>query len=349
MPKVIQWVGAREGDIVWRYPVDEIEWGSNLIVEEAQAAVFLRDGKAYDVFRAGRHVITTANLPLLTKVLSRVAGFDRVPFRATVIFVSLKQFQGKFGAQGQTKELAPLKFFGGFWFRVEEPNLFVQEVVGSQGAYSTQQLQDFLRGYFNEALIDELSQHSITEVYGKLDETSFLAKNVVGAAFRRIGLELIDVKFEGIDTTPEWRDRIFFLRQGVSAAEVLRMQTVTKTAEALGQSPGAAVGAGIAIIPPLFQHPAQQPQTVLVVCPHCGFQNPQGVRFCGSCGKPLGPPPQQQAPVQPQTTTCPNGHSVPVGSKFCPECGAPMALTCPSGHRVAPGSKFCPECGARVT
>ncbi|MCS7118259.1 MAG: SPFH domain-containing protein, partial [Thaumarchaeota archaeon] len=183
MPKVIQWVGAREGDIVWRYPIDEIEWGSNLIVEEAQAAVFLRDGKAYDVFRAGRHVITTANLPLLTKLLSRVAGFDRVPFKATVIFVSLKQFTGKFGAQGQTKELAPLKFFGSFWFRVEEPNLFVQEVVGSQGAYGTQQLQDFLRGYFNEALIDELSQHGIAEVYGRLDETSFLARNVVGAAF----------------------------------------------------------------------------------------------------------------------------------------------------------------------
>ncbi|MDW7978218.1 MAG: SPFH domain-containing protein [Candidatus Caldarchaeum sp.] len=106
MPKVIQWVGARESDIVWRFPVDEIEWGSNLIVEETQAAVFFRDGKAYDVFRAGRHVLTTANLPLLTRVLSRIAGFEKVPFKATVIYVSLKQFQGKFGAQGQTRELA---------------------------------------------------------------------------------------------------------------------------------------------------------------------------------------------------------------------------------------------------
>ncbi|MCS7094185.1 MAG: zinc-ribbon domain-containing protein, partial [Thaumarchaeota archaeon] len=210
-----------------------------------------------------------------------------------------------------------------------------------------QQLQDFLRGYFNEALIDELSQHGIAEVYGRLDETSFLARNVVGAAFKRIGLELIDVKFEGIDTTPEWRDRIFFLRQGVSANEVLRMQTVTKTAEALGQSQGAAVGAGIAIIPPLFQQPAPQPQQVLVVCPHCGYQNPQGMKFCGSCGKPLGPPPPQQ-PQQPPTIRCPNGHSVPQGYKFCPECGAPLASTCPNGHQVQPGSKFCPECGARL-
>ncbi|MEM1534695.1 MAG: SPFH domain-containing protein [Nitrososphaerota archaeon] len=321
MPKVIQWVGAREGDIVWRYPIDEIEWGSNLIVEESQAAVFFRDGKAYDVFRAGRHVITTANLPLITKVLSRIAGFDRVPFKAMVVFVSLKQFQGKFGTQGQTSELAPLKFFGSFWFRVAEPNLFVQEVVGSQGTYSTEQMQDFLRAYFNEALIDELSRHSIVEVYGKLDETSFLARNVVGQAFVRIGLELIDVKFEGLDTTPEWRDRIFYLRQGVSAAEVLRMQTVAKTAEALSQSQGAAVGAGIAVIPPLFQQPVQQPPTVVILCPSCGFQNPQGAKFCSNCGKPLGPPPTPQQPAN----KCPNGHDVPPGSKFCPECGAKLS------------------------
>lgn len=315
MPKVIQWVGAREGDIVWRYPIDEIEWGSNLIVEETQAAVFFRDGKAYDVFRAGRHVLTTANLPLLTKVLSRVAGFDRVPFKATVVFVSLKQFQGKFGAQGQTKELAPLKFFGSFWFRVSDPNLFVQEAVGSQSAYGTEQLQEFLRAYFNESLIDELSQHGIAEVYGKLDETSYLARNAVGQAFSRIGLELIDVKFEGLDTTPEWRDRIFFLRQGVSAAEVLRMQTITKTAEALSQSEGAAVGAGIAVIPPLFQQPPQQAPTVVILCPHCGSQNQQGAKFCSNCGKQLTPP----------QTKCPNGHDVPQGSKFCPECGARLA------------------------
>ncbi|MDW8084456.1 MAG: SPFH domain-containing protein [Candidatus Caldarchaeum sp.] len=317
MPKVIQWVGAREGDIVWRYPIDEIEWGSNLIVEETQAAVFFRDGKAYDVFRAGRHVLTTANLPLLTKVLSRIAGFEKVPFKATVIFVSLKQFQGKFGAQGQTRELAPLKFFGSFWFRVSDPNLFVQEAVGSQSAYGTEQLQEFLRAYFNEAVIDELSQHGIAEVYGRLDETSLLTKNAVGQAFNRIGLELVDVKFEGLDTTAEWRDRIFFLRQGVSAAEVLRMQTVTKTAEALSQSQGAAVGAGIAIIPPLFQQPVQQQPTVLVVCPHCGHQNQQGAKFCTNCGKPMAP--------QPTSNKCPSGHDVPQGSKFCPECGAKLA------------------------
>ncbi|MDI6805736.1 MAG: SPFH domain-containing protein [Candidatus Bathyarchaeia archaeon] len=343
MPKVIEWVGAREGDIVWKYPVEEIAWGDNLIVHEYEAAVFFRDGKAYDVFRAGRHVLTTANLPLLTNIISKIAGFDKVPFRATVVFVSLKQFQGKFGAQGQTKELAPLKFFGGFWFRVEEPNLFVNEVVGGQGAFTTDGLQNFLRGYFNERLIDTLSQYSLADVYGKLDETSLLAKNVLFDAFSRIGLELIDVKFEGIDTTPEWRDRLFYIKTGVGATEVLRMETVQKSAESLSKSPGAAVGAGAVILPQVLQPaPAPAPAQIMVLCPKCNFQNPQTAKFCNNCG----------APLQAVGITCPKcGTSNPAGTKFCSNCGTPLQATskCPKcGTEVQAGVKFCPNCGTKL-
>jgi membrane protease subunit (stomatin/prohibitin family) len=351
LPKVIEWVGAKEGDIVWTYPDEEIAWGDNLIVHEYEAAVFFRDGKAYDVFRAGRHVLSTANLPLLTKVFSKIAGFNRVPFTSTVFFVSLKQFQGKFGAQGQTKELAPLKFFGGFWFRVEEPNLFVNEVVGGQGAFTTDGLQNFLRGYFNERLIDTLSQYSLTDVYGKLDETSLLSKNMLFDAFSRIGLELIEVKFEGIDTTPEWRDRLFYIKTGVGAGEVLRMETVQKSAESFSKSQGggAAIGAGAVILPQLLQGQPAGSQQVMVVCPKCGFQNPQMSKFCNNCGSAIQQPGQSQAAT---TVNCPKCGTANVATaKFCVNCGNPMQATvkCSKCGTEAPaGTKFCPNCGAKL-
>jgi len=315
MPQVIEWVGAKEGDIVWKYPVEDITFGAQLVVKEFENAVFFRDGKAYDVFGAGRHTLTTQNLPLLTRILSRVAGFEKTPFRATVIYVSLKQFVGLFGLQAQTVELAPLQARGRFWYRSEDSNLFVNEVVGGQSAYTTEQVTEFLRGYLNERLIDELSHYDLATVYTRLDETSFKVKNVLVDAFKRIGLELIDLRFEGVDTTPEWRDRLFYLRSGVAASEVLRMQTVQKTAEELGKSPGAAVGAGIAVIPPLFQQPAQpaQPAVTMIICPSCGAQNPQSARFCQNCGQSLTP-------------------------KACPSCG----------QQVAPTAKFCPNCGAKL-
>jgi membrane protease subunit (stomatin/prohibitin family) len=345
MPKTIEWVEARETDIVWRYPQEEIAWGDNLLVHEYEAAVFFRDGKAYDVFRAGRHVLTTANLPLLTRLFSKIAGFDKVPFRSMLVFVSLKQFQGKFGAQGQTKELAPLKFFGGFWFRVEEPNLFVNEIVGGQGAYTTEGLQDFLRGYFNERLIDTLSQYSLQDVYGKLDETSLLSKTVLFDAFHRIGLELIEVKFEGLDTTPEWRDRLFYIKTGVGASDVLRMETIQKSTESLSKSQGgAAIGAGAVILPQVLQQPQAQAQP-MVICPKCGFQNQQTAKYCNSCGAPM------QASAQ-GTTTCPKcGSSNVAGAKFCVNCGTTLQamIKCAKCGTEAPtGTKFCPNCGAKM-
>jgi membrane protease subunit (stomatin/prohibitin family) len=343
MPKVIEWVGAAEGDIVWKYPSEDIGWGDNLIVHEYEAAVFFRDGKAYDVFKAGRHVLSTANLPLLTKILSKLAGFGRTPFTSTIFFVSLKQFQGKFGAMGQTKELAPLKFFGSFWFRIEEPDLFINEVVAGQGAYNTGTLQDFLRGYFNERLINTLSQYSLVDVYGKLDETSLLGKNTLFDPISRLGIELIDLKFEGIDTTPEFRDRLFYIRTGVGATDVLRMETVQKASESLGKSSGAAIGAGAMIIPPLFQPTPGQPSAqTMVLCPKCGFQNPQTTKFCGNCG----------APLQAGGITCPKcGTSNAAGTKFCSNCGTALQATvkCPKCENEVPvGTKFCSNCGAKI-
>jgi hypothetical protein len=60
---------------------------------------------------------------------------------------------------------------------------------------------------------------------------------------------------------------------------VLRMQTVQRAAEELAKSPGAAVGVGVAIMPPLFQQPAYQPPpqpqpaVTFIACPSCGTQN----------------------------------------------------------------------------
>ena len=321
MPKVVEWVNPREDEIVWKYPVEEIEWGSQLIVKEYETAVFFRDGKVYDVFGPGRHTITTANLPLLTKVLSRVAGFGEVPFKATVIFVSLKQFQGKFGGRTQTRELAPLMFHGTFWFRVSDPKLFIMEVVGGQGLFETEGVNEFLRGYFNENLMKYLSVYSIVDVYQNINRVSSEVKIKLLDDFKRLGLELIDLKFEGVDTTDEWREKIFWLRQTGQSTFVLQMETAKEVAKELGKSPGAAVGAGIAIIPPLFAPPAQQTQppaptatTPLqgITCPKCGSANPLNARFCINCGAPL-------------TKKCPKcGNEVPLSAKFCMHCGTKL-------------------------
>ncbi|MBX5326098.1 MAG: SPFH domain-containing protein [Candidatus Bathyarchaeia archaeon] len=320
MPQVIEWKNPAENALVWRYPDENITWGAQLIVHEYEVAVFFRDGKAYDVFGPGRHTLTTLNLPLLTGILSRIAGFGEKPFKATVIFVSTKVNAGKYGTRAQTTELAPLQVYGSFWFKVENPQLFVMEVVGGQNAYSTEQVDNYLRGFINEKIIDELSRYDLLTVFTRLDETSVLVKNAILESFRRIGLDLTDLRFEGIDTTSEYRERLFWLRTGrATPEEVLRMETVKKAAEELGKSPGAGLGTGMVLIPQVMtpSGPAQAPAAALIICPKCSARIPATSKFCPDCGTEI---------AQPEAT------------KKCSKCGHPVLAT----------AKFCPECGAKI-
>jgi len=319
MAQVIEWKNPGPEDIVWKYPDEEITWGAQLIVKEYETAVFFRDGKAYDVFGPGRHTLTTLNLPLLTGLLSRLAGYGEKPFKAAVIFVSTRVFAGKYGARAQTTELAPLQVHGTFWFKVESPQLFVMEVVGGQSAYSTGDVNNYLRGFLNEKVIDELSRYDLLTVFTKLDETSLTAKNHILDAFKRIGLDLTDLRFEGIDTTPEYRDRLFWLKQTRAAEEVLRMETVKEAAKELGKSPGAGLGTGMVLIPQIMTPtgPAPTPAAALVICPSCNARVPATSKFCPECGTTL---------------------SAPTGTTKCPKCGHPVLNT----------AKFCPECGQKM-
>jgi membrane protease subunit (stomatin/prohibitin family) len=323
MPQVIEWTNAGAEDIVWRYPSEDITWGAQLIVHEYETAVFFRDGKAYDVFGAGRHTLTTLNLPLLTSLLTRLAGFGgQKPFKANVIFISTKVFAGKYGTSAQTTELAPLKVFGAFWFKVENAQLFVNEVIGGQNAYTTGDVNNFLRGFLNEKIIDELSHYDLVTVFTRLEETSVIVKNSLTDYFKRLGIELTDLRFEGIDTTPEYRERLFWLKTGRTAPEeVLRMETVKSAAESLGKSSGAGLGTGMVLIPQIMTPtgPVQAPAAALVICPKCSAHVPATSKFCPECGTALTPP-------STGAINCPKcGKSIPANSKFCPECGAQLS------------------------
>jgi len=216
--------------------------------------------------------------------------------------------------------------FGSFWFKVADASLFVNEVVGGQNAYSTADVNNFLRGFINERMIDVLSKYDLQTVFTKLDETSNEVKANLVDYFRRLGVQMVDLKFEGIDTTPEFRDRLFWLKSGrVPAEEVIRMETVKEAAKELGKSPGggAALGAGMVLVPPLFQTPSGAPSVALVICPKCQAQIPSSSKFCPNCGQSMGA--TQTQPVSVPIRRCPKCETiVPAGASFCQSCGAKL-------------------------
>ncbi|HVN16656.1 MAG TPA: SPFH domain-containing protein [Anaerolineales bacterium] len=202
---VIEYPSEMTDEIVHRFPEDGIgdyRIGSQVIVREAQRAVFFRDGNALDVFGAGRHTITTANIPLLVNFIGKAFN-DRTPFPAEVYFVSMKEFANKkWGTPqpiivrnpGMGLGVALLQGFGTYSFQVKDPQQFVTQIVGTQGAFKTSDIEDRLRTMLLSKLQDVLGEtgakHSVPEMIGLTEEIGAAVRAKTQDDFEAIGLTL---------------------------------------------------------------------------------------------------------------------------------------------------------------
>lgn len=202
---VIEYPSEMQGEIVHRFPetgIGDYRIGSQLIVREAQAAVFFRDGNALDVFRAGRHTLTTANIPLLINWIGKLFN-ERTPFPAEVYFVSMKEFANeKWGTPqpiivrnpGMGLGVALLQGFGTFSFQVKDPQQFVTQIVGTQGAYRTTDIEDRLKTILLSKLQDVLGEttaaKSVVELIGLTEEVGAAVRAKAQDDFDAIGMDL---------------------------------------------------------------------------------------------------------------------------------------------------------------
>lgn len=95
MPRIIDVIDhtvVADDELVYRVPQEgggDFRMGSQCIVNESQAAVFVRSGEALDALKPGRHTLSTANLPLISGLIG-LATSGRTPFTADVYYVNLK-------------------------------------------------------------------------------------------------------------------------------------------------------------------------------------------------------------------------------------------------------------------
>jgi len=164
--------------------------------------VFFRDGNALDVFKAGRHTIATANIPMLIDWIGKAFN-DRTPFPAEVYFVSRKEFANKkWGTPqpiivrnpGMGLGVALLQGFGTYSFQVKDPQQFVTQIVGAQGAYRTSDIEERLRtmllSKLQDALGETAAKNSVPEMIGLTEELGAAVRVKAKDDFEAIGLTL---------------------------------------------------------------------------------------------------------------------------------------------------------------
>ncbi len=282
---VIQLTGERPNELVRRFPehgMGDFRIGSQLIVREAQAAVFFRDGKALDTFGPGRHTLTTANVPLLTGFLSNLIFNEKTIFSAEVYFVNTRDFPNEKWGVGPVPLETPgqgwgwlmIGMNGTFHFQINEPQRFVTQFVGNRARFTTREIRSAMLADIEGSLIDmlgTLQPGSITRLMSLRDELGVGVKAKVNEEFAELGLLLKDVtvgQVNALDTSEE-KLRKMGLIDAVKYAQLKAADAMLAAAQQEGGGMaglGAGAGAGLAIgqqmaqaMGQTMQQPAQPP------------------------------------------------------------------------------------------
>ncbi len=364
--EILEWMDPSGDEMIYRIPQEgsaDFKIGAQLIVRDSQTAIFFKDGHAADTFSTGRHTLITKNLPILTRLMAFPFGFNS-PFRAEAYFVNQKVFTDlKWGTKHPVTfkdsklGLIRLRGHGAFTFRIDNPILFLNSIVGRQSRYTTGDIQDYLRDVIIARMNDMLGEKldTLLELPAIYTEMAQEFKDTVKQEFEKYGLELVDFYISSI-TPPEEVSKMIDQRSGLEAIGDLDKFLKFGMAKGFG-APGSPAGAGAGLgmgagvgmmMPGMMTKVFQPEQTDLkreavatVTCPKCHTDTPEQSRYCYRCGHTMV-----------QQNACPScNQHLPTEANFCLHCGHQLdaKITCPHcSAELISGSKFCGECGKQT-
>jgi len=326
--------------LVWRHPPDDLTWGTQVIVNEAQEAVFYSGGRVLDVLGPGTHTLKTANIPLLRGLIEAPFG-GQTPFAAEIYFVNKAvDLNVKWGTGNPIPVLdpkynvfLPVRAFGQFGVQVADSRKFVVQLAGTMPEFTVAALGEYFKGalltrakdYIAECIVKQ--KINLLEISAYLEEMSSAIGRNLEADFAQFGVRLVNFYLNSVDV-PEDDDSVVRLKKALAERAEMDIMgagyTTKRTFDALekaaaneGGGAGAGMGLGMGLgagagIGNLMAgamggglRTSQSP-----LCPSCRAENQAGAKFCAGCGKPMA----ALKCAKCQTELAP-------GAKFCSSCG----------------------------
>lgn len=368
----LEWFDESGKELVHRLPENgsgEIKWGAQLTVRESQAGVFHYKGRAIEAFGPGRHTLKTGNIPILTKIASLPWGMTS-PLRAEIYFVNMKVFTNlKWGTRDPVAfkdadlGLIRLRAFGVFNLRVLQPVLFINTMVGTQGMFTTGEIEEYLNRVIVSRFNDYMGEtiDSILNLPAKYDELSIGLSKRLTEDFTHFGLGLTHLYMNAITPPPEVQKAIDDRsRMGVfdDMNKLMQMKSAMAMEKAADATGDGATGMGTSLglmMPAMFaqyfrpaaNRPHEGPEATAppaqATCHECRCAIPLTAKFCPMCG--------HQQLVFAQCGHC--GKNLTPNAKFCSRCGQPaqvkpQPIVCSKcGAENLAGATFCTQCGEK--
>jgi membrane protease subunit (stomatin/prohibitin family) len=322
--------------LVWRYPSDNLSWGTQVIVNQAQEALFFKGGKALDILGPGTHTLRTANIPLLRGLIAAPFGGD-TPFAAEVFYVNKAvNLDVKWGTNSPIPiqdpkfgVFLPVRAFGQFGIQASDSRALVTKLSATSPEFTTDQLSNYFRGvlltrakdYIAETIVKQ--KINLLEIAAYLEDMSAGIQEKLGADFAQYGVKLVNFYLNSVDV-PEDDDTVVRLKKALADKAELdilgdkyqqkRTLDVMQTAagnEGGGAGAGMGLGAGLGMGMGMGQMMGGMMGQMNPNAPNAPASNGPGAAAAGAAA---------------------------AGAKFCAQCGKPLV----------PGAKFCAECGAKL-
>ena len=367
---IVKWDHAgSEGEeiLVYKHEAEDFNTHTQLIVHSSQEAIFFKDGRDLDVFDAGRHTLTSDNLPFLKKLIN-IPTDGKTPFHCEVYFINKIILNDlKWGTSEPIPVEDPLEHVnvhlrasGYIGAHISDGRKFLRKVVGTRAVYTKTEFTNYLRAKLIERVKGTLGQAMVAKQIGVLNISAYMTplsdelKVQLLPFFEDYGISLDNFSFNSIlpleeDLRAINESKIAARKQDLESAARARMREregytyqqehsfdVLKAAAQNEGTSGTFLGAGMGVgmgfgLGGAFGSGMNNMAQNMNVGQGGGQPAGEGMQVCAGCGAKL-----------------------PAGAKFCFSCGKevvdPNSVICPKCNSKLPaGAKFCFNCGSKLT
>jgi membrane protease subunit (stomatin/prohibitin family) len=204
----------------WRPKADskreeELRFGTQLVVNQSQQALFIKGGQLLDIFEAGTHTLSTQNLPILSNLIGLAFG-GQSPFKAEVYFINKAvAMDTKFGLtpfnmmEPNFRVPIPITSRGSFAVKVADAKTFLNQIIGTVPDFEADKLTQFFRGIITENVKTAITRISKEQNLNPLEleaivsEVSEAVKGIISEALAKYGLHLEFFNIEAIPVVDE--------------------------------------------------------------------------------------------------------------------------------------------------
>ena len=207
--------------LVWRFPAEDFNTGSTLIVPPGLEALFVKEGRVENVFREGKHRLTTANYPFLSRIRNAFSGGVSA-YNAIVYFVRVTDSsEFRWGTQSpiQARDKVwgirtELKARGAYRVRVVDSSRLLHVALGDRERFDRSQPDEYFRSQLQERIRTELSARvnrhdgELIGLDAQLAELSHDVKTGLKSVFGEHGLEIVAFAISALDVDTSKYDEI---------------------------------------------------------------------------------------------------------------------------------------------